>query len=366
MIVIPADNWKAAINMIQNQKDIELAILDYHMPDVDGFELAKRIHSQEGFTNLPLVLLSSLGHKADKHIRDEFAAVMAKPAKSSQLFEVIANVFQGDVNNSQDKREIKVEATLNQGFAEKYPLKILVAEDNSINQKVINRMLSKLGYRPDIVGNGLEVLETMTRQSYDVVLMDVQMPEMDGIEATKEIIEKWPGSKKFMRIIAMSAYAFQEDIDKCLEAGMDDYIVKPMKIEDLAQSLSKVDVTGDLRRGTRPLSPKDGPAIEQSILDELIDNYGEVAKEVLQIFVNDTPKQIEQLRKYIDQEDAKNIQIISHSLKSSSAIIGAKILSDMCKRIEIGARVDRVPQIEKIDQIENEFKRVVKNIKLIL
>ena len=143
----------------------------------------------------------------------------------------------------------------------------------------------------------------------------------------------------------MSAYAFKEDIDKCLEAGMDDYIIKPMKIESLARALAKAKSSTEIRRGTKPLSSKDGPAIDQDTLDELIQNYGEVAKEVLQLFVHDTPKQLDQLENCINLGDAKNIQILSHSLKSSSAIIGAKILSDMCRRVEIGARVEKNTKI---------------------
>jgi CheY-like chemotaxis protein len=126
-------------------------------------------------------------------------------------------------------------------MAEHLPLRILVAEDNAVNQKLALRLLSQLGYRADVAGNGLEAIQAVERQPYDVVLMDVQMPEMDGLEATRQICARWPGGRR-PRIIAMTANAMQGDREVCLEAGMDDYVSKPIRVEELVAALNRSEV----------------------------------------------------------------------------------------------------------------------------
>ena len=208
----------------------DLAILDMHMPDMDGTELADRIRAS-GQT-LPLVLFSSLGRR--EAADSLFAATLAKPLRQSQLFDTLVTLLADGpatrIARPEDKS--KFDPTL----GVRHPLRILLAEDNVVNQKLALRILQQMGYRADLASNGIEAIESVARQTYDVILMDVQMPEMDGLEATRRIAERWPNGAR-PRIVAMTANAMQGDREACLAAGMDDYVVKPIRVEALVDAL---------------------------------------------------------------------------------------------------------------------------------
>ena len=213
----------------------DLAILDMHMPEMDGAELARRIRA-EGY-GLPLVLFSSLGRREAGDGSELFAAFLAKPLHQSALFDMLVVQLAGD-----DARPV-VEAkpakpSLDPGMAARHPLRILLAEDNAVNQKLALRLLQQMGYRADVASNGIEAIECIERQRYDVVLMDVQMPEMDGLEASRRITERWqPGERP--RIVAMTANAMAGDREECLAAGMDDYVTKPIRVDALVAALTQ-------------------------------------------------------------------------------------------------------------------------------
>ncbi len=210
----------------------DLAILDMHMPGMDGATLATRI--REGGHKLPLVLFSSLGRK---EVSDSiFAATLAKPLRQSQLFDTLVTLLVVDAPKASAQ---PAKPRMDAEMAQRHPLRILLAEDNAVNQKLALRLLKQMGYRADVAGNGVEAIECVQRQPYDVVLMDVQMPEMDGLEATRRITAKWqPGERP--RIIAMTANAMQGDREECLAAGMDDYVTKPIRVDALVESLLRV------------------------------------------------------------------------------------------------------------------------------
>ncbi len=213
----------------------DLAIIDMHMPGMDGTLLAARI--REAGHKLPLVLFTSLGRKeTDAKL---FAATLAKPLRQSQLFDTLVTLL------AQDGTAPKAASTtskpkLDAGMAQRHPLRILLAEDNVVNQKLALRLLQQMGYRADLASNGIEAIESVQRQTYDVVLMDVQMPEMDGLEASRRITAKWPAATERPRIIAMTANAMQGDREECLAAGMDDYVTKPIRVDALVEALNQV------------------------------------------------------------------------------------------------------------------------------
>jgi CheY-like chemotaxis protein len=208
----------------------DLAILDMHMPGMDGAELAQAIRAA-GHA-LPLVLFSSLGRREAPD--GLFAAVLAKPLHQSQLFDTLANLLAPDANAAREAPKAK--PTFDAEMAARHPLRILLAEDNVVNQKLALRLLQQMGYRADLASNGIEAVESVARQTYDVVLMDVQMPEMDGLEASRRIVAQWPQRP---RIVAMTANAMAGDREMCMQAGMDDYLTKPIRVDQLVQALSE-------------------------------------------------------------------------------------------------------------------------------
>ena len=218
----------------------DLAILDMHMPGMDGAMLAQAIRAAGH--KLPLVLFSSLGRKeAGDSI---FAATLAKPLRQSQLFDTLVQLLaQDEVPKAVPAASAK--PRMDAGMAARHPLRILLAEDNVVNQKLALRLLQQMGYRADVASNGIEAVECVARQPYDVVLMDVQMPEMDGLEATRRIVARRPDAGKRPRIVAMTANAMQGDREECLAAGMDDYVTKPIRVEALVEAL----MAAEVRRG---------------------------------------------------------------------------------------------------------------------
>ena len=216
---------------------LDLAVLDMMMPGPDGLDLAALLH--ERLPDLPLVMASSVGRReieADPRWESAgIGAFVTKPIKASPLQAALASVLGvAQEERAGDAMSIAIDPEL----GARHPLRILLAEDNAVNQTLALRMLEKLGYRADVAGNGIEALEALERQPYDLLLSDVQMPEMDGVEATRQILERWgPGERPW--IVAMTAEAMQGDRERFLAAGMNDYVVKPIRIEDLVAALER-------------------------------------------------------------------------------------------------------------------------------
>jgi signal transduction histidine kinase/CheY-like chemotaxis protein len=223
-----------ALEAVKAGARFDLAILDMQMPEMDGLTLARYL-VQSG-ASWPLVLLSSLGRREVGDEAGLFRAHMSKPLRQSQLFDTLVTVLAQEPARRPVVPAAAPRASLDAGLAERHPLRILLAEDNAVNQKLALRLLQQMGYRADVAGNGIEAIEALQRQPYDVVLMDVQMPEMDGLEATRRIVASWPAGDR-PRIVAMTANAMQGDREQCLAAGMDDYITKPIRVDVLQQAL---------------------------------------------------------------------------------------------------------------------------------
>jgi CheY-like chemotaxis protein len=247
IILLQTQNWGMitkttgspyeALSWISRGDPFDLAVLDYHMPEMDGLILGQEIRKLRSAQALPLIMLSSVGTRDTEIEQFDWSAYLTKPIKQSQLFNVMVGIF-SQIEGQSPARPAASPPTLDPEMATRLPLRILLAEDNVVNQKLALRLLSQMGYRADLAANGLEAIQAVERQAYDVILMDVQMPEMDGLEATRSLCARLlPDIRPC--IIAMTANAMQGDREKCLEAGMDDYISKPIRVDELVAALNR-------------------------------------------------------------------------------------------------------------------------------
>ncbi len=222
-----------AMSALKSSDGFDVAILDMHMPEMDGEELAQKIRAK--YRKLPLILFSSLGPR-DIDIEDGlFAATLSKPLRQSHLFDTLVTLFNAEKTRVSRPKPADKPQT-DPDMAKRHPLRILLAEDNLVNQKLALRLLEQMGYRADLASNGAEAVVSVNRQTYDVILMDVQMPEMDGLEASRRINASFPANKR-PYIVAMTANAMHGDREMCLDAGMDDYITKPIRVPVLVEAL---------------------------------------------------------------------------------------------------------------------------------
>jgi CheY-like chemotaxis protein/HPt (histidine-containing phosphotransfer) domain-containing protein len=225
-------------------------------------------------------------------------------------------------------------------------LRILLAEDNAVNQKVALRLLDQLGYRADVVSNGLEALGALEEQSYDVVLMDVQMPELDGLDASRRIHARWSADTR-PRIIAMTANALPEDREACFAAGMDDYLAKPIRPYELAEALGRV----------RPGADGGSVNLEPAAVENLRELGGdEFLGEVIETFLDDAPTLIATLRRSLEHGDAEELRRAAHSLKSNGQTFGARDFAGLCRQLEERAKRHELDGASGlIDRIEHEY-----------
>ncbi len=234
LLPVLAESGAEALDLLIKSPPFDLLLTDMNMPLMNGIELAKMVVKR--YPKLPIILLSSIGAERDNHYAGLFKSILTKPIKENVLCNNILNQFR--LSDTTTFLEPKNDKKLFIEFSGRYPLKILIADDNQINQQLAIKVLNKLGYSPDTAGNGQEVIDALKSNDYDMILMDVQMPEIDGLEATR-IIRRQQQSKTQPIIIAMTANAMQGDEADCLDAGMNDYLSKPIKIDILIAKLEK-------------------------------------------------------------------------------------------------------------------------------
>jgi len=234
MIPYTARSGQEALEIIEEQEEpFELAVVDMQMPSMDGLELGKIIKSMPFKGDIPMIMLTSLG-KINKLPTEIFDAQLSKPIKLAELFEEVLRV----IAETRNRRNNMADHNIDKNLAEKLPMRILLAEDNITNQDLVITLLSKMGYKIDAVENGRKVLEMLERKKYDIILMDIQMPVMNGMEATKAICERYPEDER-PKIIAITANAMSGDRERYLSAGMVDYLPKPIKFKDVQSVLIK-------------------------------------------------------------------------------------------------------------------------------
>jgi PAS domain S-box-containing protein len=336
-----------ALKWIRRGDPLDVAILDMQMPEMDGLTLASEIRRHRDADALPLVMLTSLGRRAeDRDALVGFAASLTKPIKAALLYDAVAAVVGGKAASAEDTREPEPSALPER----RAQLRVLLVEDNAVNRQLALRLLEKLGYGADVAVNGLEALEALRRQPYDVVLMDVEMPEMDGLEAARRIHREWRAHER-PRIVAMTANAMQEDREICLAAGMDDYMSKPIRLDELAAAL----------RRCVPHSAADEGVLDQQALEQLRARTGDDAfvVELVDTFLRDAPALIDTLRDALENEEAQGLRRAAHTLKSNARVFGGTGLAELCQELETMAQTGALVEVhELVARIDRECGRV--------
>jgi PAS domain S-box-containing protein len=336
----------------------DLAILDLLMPGMDGFELARAIKSDPNIAKVHLVLLTSAGVRGDGATASAagIAAYLTKPVRQAQLFACLTMV----VSNSSPATgsSLVTRHTLRESKRTSNKL-ILLADDNIVNQKVAVRQLQKLGYRADAVANGFEAIEALSRISYDLVLMDCQMPEMDGYEATAEI-RRLEGTTRHTPIVAMTANALTSDREKSLAAGMDDHLTKPVKQEALARVLDKFFASAGESVSTVEVSaPELLAPVDLNRLHEAMGDDPEAILEILNLYHTGMAESLLKLDAAISSGDAGEVAMLAHNCVGTSANCGMVAVVEHLRELERMGHENQLPGAAPVKaQIGIEFERI--------
>jgi len=333
-----------------------MALLDGMMPQMDGFELAEQIRRVPALSQTTLIMLSSAGNYADSTRCRELGIdySLMKPVKQSELLDSIVAALSVATADEADA------ATAPGKQASTTVLHILLAEDGLVNQKVAVNLLEQRGHKVTVANNGLEAIAALDSELFDVVLMDVQMPTMDGFEATTTIREKEKVSGGHIPIIAMTAHAMKGDRERCLEAGMDGYIAKPIRAKDLYET---IEMTAARVWGSQ--TQENAIADEKEILDrdQILEQTGanaETLKEIVELFAVESAKLMKRIRDAITNKDTSELQRAAHTFKGSIRIFGAERSAAAALRLETMGRDENLAEVEKAWQV------LVKEIDLLM
>jgi CheY-like chemotaxis protein/HPt (histidine-containing phosphotransfer) domain-containing protein len=366
----------------------DVAVLDFQMPGMDGEELGRAIHAEASLCHLPLLLLTSMGQRSDAKRMEAagFSGYLIKPVKPSQLFECLASVMGGE------SRRAGVQASRRAGelapslprplasSAQQARMRLLLVEDNLVNQKVAIHILQKVGYRCDAAANGLEAIEALSRIPYDLILMDCQMPEMDSFEATAVIRAREKEGGTHVPIIAMTANAMQGDRERCLEAGMDDYISKPVKPENLIAVLEtwlhQKSASAEEQRPTSDASEPspEPPAVDFTGVRDIAGGDPAFLAELVEEFLKGTSQMMTALKAALHQvedsrngADAQTARREAHSIKGSAATFGAETLREIAFHIEkLAAHGNLAAASELLTTLNQEWIRVEQEVQRML
>ncbi|HJQ30043.1 MAG TPA: response regulator [Rubrobacter sp.] len=356
----------------QNGEPCNLAILDMQMPGMDGIQLARAIRSDPAISATRLVLLTSIGINVNEEARRAgIEVVLGKPVRQSQLYDALATMMgvpeeppaRPSLAGTRPARYTPTPAT----EASKSRGRILLAEDYLVNQMVAVGMLERSGYQVDTVNNGREAVEALSRTPYKAILMDIQMPEMDGYAATAEIRRR-EGDSRHTPIIAMTANAMQGDRERVLAAGMDDYVAKPVRREDLDAVLERWVPPPERRPFTQESAGDPGATSVATVLDLSVlesrrgpqeEGVPNALVKIVELYIEDVPLRLEALRGAVEREEAQEVEETAHVLKGGSGYMGAVRMVELCANLEeMGASGDLSRAPELLDAIEAEFRRL--------
>jgi CheY-like chemotaxis protein len=377
MIAKATSNGAEALKLLKQGEVFDIAILDMQMPEMDGMELAREIKKTRTGESLPLILLTSMGvpPEAEGQGARLFAACLAKPIKPAQIHSVLLQAISGPKAGAPSPGSA---SGLDSTLGTRMPLRLLLVDDNTINQKVAVRLLEQMGYRTDLASNGLEAVQALNRQTYDLIFMDVQMPEMDGLTATKLIRELEKASvsedNPAVIIIAMTANAMTGDRERCLEAGMNDYLAKPVRPRQLQELIANWGAKVKRQPIPEYIATPQTPAASSSVstanaqsvaaVDETPVDFGRLndftsgdpaaLRELVTLYFDQTTEQMGKLKSAITAKDITEVRRIAHSCVGSSSACGMSAVVPSLRTMEIqaheGTMVNAMPLFEEAEK----------------
>lgn len=339
-----ASNITDVISLIQKQ-DFDVAIVDLYIPQITEMPVISELRKYK--KDLPIIILAFQNQiqNISPEIRKEFTAFLTKPINSHHLYDVLESLFSAQISDAKNS---------NKQMAEELPLRILLVEDNEVVQEVVELMLRKAGYISSLAKNGLEAIQALKSQTYDLVLMDVQMPEMDGLTATREIRKTWTNPNS-PYIVGMTAGAMLEDRKACLDSGMNDYVSKPLSWRELqtvlyrSQSINDSDINANLEGKSNILEADN--SVNWVILEQikfLHNGDPEGWQDLVEMFDSGSKKRLTLLKEALSIENISNVRSLAHALKGSTSNLGATKMAELCHKIE------KTP--------ESEFKKLTKSL----
>jgi two-component system sensor histidine kinase/response regulator len=336
----------------------QVVLLDSRLSRIDGFEVAKRLKESPYGEDLRIILLTSMGSKGDAAQCAKFgvSAYLVKPVKQSDLLDAILMALGYPAD---EKVPLITRYTIEEA---RKRLRILVVEDNVVNQKVASAMLEKRGHGVVIASNGREALGFLDKENFDLILMDVQMPEMDGFEATRLIRQREKEDGGQIPIVAMTAHAMKGDRERCLEAGMDDYVSKPIRDANLFSVIQKLVKGLENKKQVRRLrhlehiNPADQGVFDLSEAMRAVDGDQDLFKEIASLFLASAADNMAKIRAAISERDARVVEHAAHSIKGSVANFGAK------RAFDVACRLERIGKEGKLKEAESAHLELVKEL----
>jgi two-component system, sensor histidine kinase and response regulator len=333
-----------------------MVLLDYQMPDVDGVAFLSEMRRDPAIKTTKCLVLSSIGDRQSSVDRLEVAAWLSKPVRQSQLYSAVAMV--AGVSAGWTTAPAKSTTTAGRSAnTQQFSARVMLVEDNAVNQQVASRLLQAFGLHAQIAANGLEAVQRLQAEHFDLVFMDCQMPIMDGYEATRQIREmERAESRERAPIIAMTANAMQGDRERCLEAGMDDYMAKPVKRETLAATLTRwlPNAVIVATPKSQPISaPQDG--FDEAAFRQLCELFDDDVAEVIDAYLLDAPRQFDVMSSALVEGNHAVLDRAAHTLKSSSRSIGAIKVATLAEQLESLARARA--SIDEVSELTVKLKQ---------
>jgi PAS domain S-box-containing protein len=362
-----------SLDIIRSKSDYNLVLIDAQMTSMPPMELAERIRQLRSQDDLPIVFFNADAADAIQYdyTSDIVSAMIPKNVDRSKVLDILIGVFSvEDHQRTQHEAGLK---TMGSKLAAEYPIQIMIAEDNLINQKLVQNIFEGLGYKPTIVSNGLQVLEAMKQKKFDLIFMDVQMPELDGLETTRRIIKEFDPSVRPV-IVAMTAFALEGDKAKCIDAGMSDYISKPFMVEEIVERIKKWGVQEQVKvKNTMSTQTKEAAQIEKQVLvdETVLNRLKDMAAsadmdffgEVIRMFIQQGKEIISDIEDLCKKKEWDKMSQQAHKLKGSSLNIGANMLAETCRIIELKGKAPYAEDCSTLaNRLRSDFDKTIKKI----